>query len=178
MGINTRDRGRYSAGGIFHVRGGSIGFGTSVADGGKGDVVLYRKATDELALASGDSITIPGSATVGGALLAVGPVLVAGSGDVGVGTGGTALKITSFGGTITWREDTTNLYWSAAGVLKTDASFDATTSGLETKLATGAVAVATLANVGGVQFQFCGGTARLIGNVSGTMYFVDLVVKP
>lgn len=177
MGITNRERGKHSIPGLFHVRGGSIGFGTSLADGGKGDVVLYRKSVSELALAAGDSLTIPGSATVAGILQASGDNLM--TGIQGFGTGGTAFVISAgVQGTVTWRDDTTNLYWSAAGILKTDATFDAATGGVMTKLATGAVAVATLANVGELGLQFSGGTGRLIANVSGTMYFANLTVKP
>lgn len=176
MGITNRERGKHSIPGLFHVRGGSIGFGTSLADGGKGDALLYRKAINELALGAGDSLTVPGSATVGGVLFATGDNVL--SGIQGFGTGGTAFTISAgVQGTVTWREDV-NMYWSAAGILKTDDTLDASTGGVMTKLATGAVAVATLANVGELGLQFSGGTGRLIANVSGTMYFAALTVKP
>lgn len=182
MGINTRDRGRFSTGGIFHVRGGSVGFGTSVADGGKGDVVLYRKSVDELSLATGDSMTIPGSATVGGALLTAGAVgfsgAVTSTGQHNFGQDGTAFVLgPGAEGTVTWSEDV-NLYWGAAGILKTDDTLDVSTGGVMTKLAAGNVTIASLANTGDIQLQFCGGTPRLIANVSGTVHYVDLTVKP
>jgi len=182
VGINTRDRGRFSTGGIFHVRGGSVGFGTSVADGGKGDVIMYRKAVGELALADSASLTVPGSATVAGALKCDGAVAlsaaVTSTGAHAFGAGGTTITFsTGSGGTVTWAKDV-NLYWGAAGQLKTDDTLDATTGGIRTKLAAGNITVAALANTGDVQLQFCGGTARLIANVSGTVHFVNLTVKP
>ncbi len=236
MGINTRDRGRYSAGGIFHIRGGSVSFGTSLANGGKGDIIMYRKATDELALDGGDSFTIPGSATVGGALLVSGAVRLTGditsTGNQNFGAGGTTITFSAgsggtviwaedvnlywdaagvlksddnltiqgeltastaipstltrlgangtkivlagdSGGTLTFQEDTTNLYWSAAGIMKTDAQFDASTGGIFTINPAGAVAAPSLSNNGELQITVTGGTPRLYARIFGTTFYFD-----
>ena len=124
---------------------------------------LYSSANDTLK--TDDSFVIQGDLTAATAIP---------TSTVKLGEGGTKIVMyADGGGTVTFNEDTTNLYWSAAGVMKTDATLDASTGAVLTKSPGGAIGPATLSSNGEIQFTVTGGTVRMYGRIDGTTYFWD-----
>ena len=139
-----RDRARRSTPGAFHMRGGSILFGTAVP----ADVLLYRSAANVLSLGAGDSLRCTEA--------------------VKLGVSGTALTIGATG-TAVWAEDA-NLYRRAAGTLKTD-NILAVAGGILTKEETAAVGRVSLNADGKVSVQVTAGSAILLARMGGTTYY-------
>ncbi len=175
-----KDNARRSLAGTVHVRGGTIAFGADM------DTILSRQGSNTLLLATGDQFKFAGGTTVittnGTVLFGIDTNLYRVSSqtdqlrtddDINIGD---IFRVTRTGGTITWGSGEvrtlldTNLYRSAANTLKTDDNFQAA-SGITTKEATGAVAVASLSANGDIQVQMCGGTPRVIARLAGTTYF-------